>query len=91
MTAQHVADIPIPMLDWALAYARAAYNVFPVHTMWNGKCSCGGAKGCKPAKHPVGALVPHGLNDATTDLLKIKEWWTKMPDAQHWHQNRQRL
>jgi hypothetical protein len=78
MSAPHAADT---MLDWALAYARADYNLFPVHTMRSGKCSCGGAKGCKPAKHPVGTLVPHGLNDATTDLQKIKEWWTKMPDA----------
>jgi putative DNA primase/helicase len=69
------------MLDWALVYAQVRLRIFPIHTMRNGACSCGGIRGCKPGKHPVGALVPRGLLDATTDPDAIKEWWSKMPDA----------
>ena len=32
-------------------------------------------------QHPVGALVPRGLLNATTDRQIITTWWTNMPDA----------
>lgn len=32
-------------------------------------------------KVPLGALVPHGLLDATTDPGRIEHWWTLAPDA----------
>lgn len=70
------------MKDWALAYARAGFRVLPIYTLRNGVCSCGGkSKGCKPCKHPVGALVRRGALDATTDPNVITDWWSKMPDA----------
>jgi hypothetical protein len=68
-------------LDWALTYAEAGLRVFPVHTIRNGVCSCGRLNACKPGKHPVGALVPHGLRNAATDPALIKAWWCKIPDA----------
>jgi hypothetical protein len=45
------------MLDAALAHAKAGRQVFPVHTIRNGACTCGGGKGCSPGKHPS-ALLP---------------------------------
>lgn len=34
---------------------------------------------CKPSgKSPI---TEHGVNDATTDIKKIREWWNKWPDA----------
>jgi putative DNA primase/helicase len=39
------------------------------------RCGCGWAACPNPAKHPVGRLVPHGHNDATTDLEQIKKWF----------------
>jgi hypothetical protein len=60
MSAQHATDTQTTMLDWALAYVRAGYNVFLVHTIRNGKCSCGGAKGCKPAKHSLSVASLQG-------------------------------
>ena len=34
---------------------------------------------CKPkGKSP---MTSHGCKDATTDLSKIKEWWSKIPNA----------
>ena len=45
----------------ALAYARRGWSIFP----------------CKRGdKRPLDRLVPHGLNDSTTDEATIAEWWT---------------
>lgn len=53
-------------LEWALAYARRGYHVFPL----------------KPnSKEPLGKLVPHGHNDATTDPVKINDWWGAIKSA----------
>lgn len=69
--------------DAALTYARNGVPVFPV---WNptedGGCACPKGQHCRnPAKHPMGDLVPHGLLEATTDLDKIREWWTRYRQA----------
>jgi putative DNA primase/helicase len=69
------------MLDAALTHAQAGRRVFPLHTTRNGGCSCGGTKNCAPGKHPIGALVPHGVLDATTDPDLIRTWWGQIPDA----------
>jgi hypothetical protein len=79
--SQHPVPTETTMLDWALAYASAGYPVFPVHTIRNGACSCGGIAGCKPGKHPVGRLAPRGLLDATIDAHVIIGRWHQMPDA----------
>ena len=71
----------LDMRSIALAYAQAGYRVFPIHTIRNGACTCGGARGCKPAKHPIGSLVPRGLLDASTDPTMLNSWWDKIPDA----------
>jgi hypothetical protein len=54
-----------PMLKAALGYARRGRPVLPVDR----------------AKRPLGALVPHGLRHATTDLKSIEGWWRQRPDA----------
>lgn len=77
------------LLDYALAYAAMGWSVFPCHhpikkTGWN--CSCEAWKRkhnsdyeCDNAgKHP---RTKNGLDDATTDLDQIKEWWKRWPDA----------
>ncbi|GAB3718774.1 bifunctional DNA primase/polymerase [Nocardiopsis nanhaiensis] len=53
-------------LQAALDLAARSWPVFP----------------CAPgAKEPLGALVPHGVKDATTDPARITDWWTRCPDA----------
>jgi hypothetical protein len=44
-------------------------------------CSCRD-RGCgQPGKHPLGALVPHGVKDATCNRARILAWWTRHPQA----------
>lgn len=71
--------------DLALTYAQLGWHIFPVWSVDdNGNCRCGSPSdtpGHKPGKHPHGALVPHGHNDATNDEDTIRDWWTRDPDA----------
>ncbi|MBW7928228.1 MAG: bifunctional DNA primase/polymerase, partial [Fimbriimonadaceae bacterium] len=70
---------PASMLDWALAYARCGWAVFPVHTPdVRGKCSCRNMDCDRVGKHP---RTPHGFKDATTNEDTIGAWWTACPDA----------
>ena len=62
----------------ALGFAALGYAVLPLHgaTERGGKrvCTCGDADCESPAKHPHPRLAPHGLKDATDDVVKIKAW-----------------
>src|SRR5215217_1624074 len=69
------------ILNAALTYAKGGRRIFPVHSIRNGTCACGGAKNCKAGKHPIGALAPRGVLDATADFATITSWWTRVPDA----------
>jgi putative DNA primase/helicase len=74
------------MVDYALDYAQRGWHVFPLHTIEEGgSCSCGeipcGDENRNAGKHPIGRLVRHGLNDATTDPQVIRQWWAGFPDA----------
>jgi Bifunctional DNA primase/polymerase, N-terminal len=46
-----------------------------------GGCSCRDPGCGQPAKHPLGRLVPHGVNDATCNRARILAWWTRHPHA----------
>jgi hypothetical protein len=53
-------------LDTALAYAAADMFVFP----------------CLPrSKAPDGSLVPHGVKEATSEVPRVRRWWSRSPDA----------
>lgn len=73
-------------LEYALAYAALGWPVLPL--WWSDGeagevCGCPNGAACKskPGKHPLGAEVPHGYKDATTDPAQIEAWWTKWPKA----------
>jgi hypothetical protein len=44
-------------------------------------CSCRDPSCSQPGKHPLGALVPHGLHEATTNRARVLAWWTQQPQA----------
>lgn len=50
----------------ACAYADAGWCVFPL---------------APRRKYPAGRLVPHGQNEATSDLAVVFDWWTREPRA----------
>ncbi len=87
-TPKHIwsVDTKAPTtLDYALSYAKLGWAVLPVWSVdEHGQCRCGrpnSEKGHKAGKHPHADLVPHGHQDATTDVQIIKEWWATDPDA----------
>ncbi|MCX5660271.1 MAG: bifunctional DNA primase/polymerase [Planctomycetota bacterium] len=65
----------------ALRYAGEGFAVFPLHTVRDGRCTCGDGECPSPGKHPNAALAPHGFKDATTDAATIRAWWATRPDA----------
>jgi len=67
------------LLIAALRYAVKDFQVFPLHDVVRGSCSCSG-KPCQksPGKHP---RTKNGFLDATADPAIIQGWWTKWPTA----------
>ncbi len=86
--------VPRSTHEHARAYAARGWLVFPCWPTGNGRpCACpdpqcgtpdpkrpGKLRG-SPAKHPVGNLVPHGLQQATIDLEVVDRWWATYPEA----------
>jgi hypothetical protein len=69
---------PPPALAAALEYAGRGWPVFPVHSLRDGKCTCGKADCARPGKHP---RTPKGRDDASTDPRVIAAHWSRWPDA----------
>lgn len=62
----------------ALGYAERGWSVLPVHSAFNGLCSCGDITCPRVAKHPMTA---RGVKDATTEPERIRAWWQSWPHA----------
>src|SRR5215470_7716276 len=69
------------MMAAALEYVRRGWAVLPLHPVRGGDCGCGDPSCSSAGKHPLGALVPKGLTQATTDETVVRDWWTLAPDA----------
>jgi putative DNA primase/helicase len=84
------------MMDWALFWAGQGIPVFPLHEVYDGVCTCACTrKKCSDDKHGCGAScankgkhprwhredLPHGLENATTNLSQIRRWWMRWPTA----------
>lgn len=67
-----------PLFNAALSYAQRGWHIFPVHSIVNGQCTCGGRENCNPGKHP---MTLNGFKDATTDPDVIRHWWMSFPYA----------
>lgn len=66
------------LLDAALRYAAQGWAVFPLHSIRDGVCTCGRKNCSSPGKHP---LTSSGFKEATSDLKKVREFWTSYPGA----------
>jgi len=71
------------LLSSALYYASLSIPVFPTHSMIDRdgilRCSCKQAFDCNfSGKHPK---TRKGYKDATTKSERIREWWSRYPDA----------
>jgi hypothetical protein len=76
----------VPMLDAALDYIHYGLALFPIWPALPAKgggfiCGCGRSSCDRPARHPLGRLVPHGLKDASADAARIQHFWHCRPDA----------
>ncbi len=54
------------LLSHAVAGARAGLDVLPL---------------VPGGKTPLGALAPHGKDDASSDVEQVRDWWCQCPDA----------
>jgi ParB-like chromosome segregation protein Spo0J len=65
-------------LSMAMLCSTALVPIVPLHGLKGGHCTCPN-KNCKqPGDHP---RTPNGIDDATTDPGKLREYWTKSPKA----------
>lgn len=63
----------------AIWYAeRRAWRVFPLHSIRDGRCTCGKTECKSPGKHP---RVARGCSEASSDPDVIRRWWEAWPDA----------
>jgi hypothetical protein len=53
----------------------------PERPGWSTGCSCGDPGCGQVGKHPLGALIPHGLKEATTNRARVLAWWSRFPQA----------
>lgn len=70
-----------PRMEAALAHARSRRAVLPVYWSRDGRCGCGRTECASPGKHPVPALAPRGVKNATTSVIVIRAWWAYAPQA----------
>jgi KaiC/GvpD/RAD55 family RecA-like ATPase len=68
-----------PMLEAALGYARRGWSVIAVHSIRDGRCSCGKADCSSPGKHPIGKWKHRQTTRATEG--EIVEQWERTPRA----------
>jgi O-acetyl-ADP-ribose deacetylase (regulator of RNase III) len=73
----------------AVGYARRGVPVLPLHYLVQRAraggvtvgCSCRAPDCGQVGKHPLAALVPHGVKDASCDPTVVAAWWRRFPQA----------
>jgi O-acetyl-ADP-ribose deacetylase (regulator of RNase III) len=73
----------------AVGYAHRGIPVLPLHYPLQRPrpgqatvgCSCRTPDCAQIAKHPLAALVPHGVKDASSDPAVVAGWWRRFPQA----------
>ena len=64
----------------AIQFTTKHIPVLPVCAIVDGKPLCGNLN-CSGSKHPLSALVPHGVKDSTISEATIQSWGAKYPWA----------
>jgi len=72
LAAAHAAAV----LESALGYIQRGWSVFPLHTVWAGRCTCGKTNCSAAGKHP---RLPDGFKGATTDEDTVRKWIRQWP------------
>lgn len=61
----------------AVRYAKKGFAVVPMHTVFNGSCSCYKGKECNsPGKHPA---ISDGVKGASSKVSRVRKWWKANP------------
>jgi hypothetical protein len=76
--ASQVAQLRHLRGEAALALAGLGWQILPLHSVAEGRCSCGKACGRSAGKHP---RTEHGVLDATSDPFVVRHWWRRWPGA----------
>ncbi|MCG8523758.1 MAG: bifunctional DNA primase/polymerase, partial [Pseudomonadales bacterium] len=64
--------------EWALRYADIGYHIFPIHSIKNGKCTCGIKTCTTPGMH---TRIKDWQQAATTSPTTIQKWFEQWPDS----------
>jgi hypothetical protein len=67
-----MSDHQRDVLKHALLYAGLGWKVFPIHSIEDGKCTCGVLVCPDAGKHP---RTGRGLKEASSDTAKIETWF----------------
>jgi hypothetical protein len=89
LPARRAEPGPVELRAAAVGYATGGIPVLPLHypiqRAWAGRvvvgCSCRAPDCGQVGKHPLAALVPHGVKDASADPALVGSWWQRFPQA----------
>lgn len=59
---------------WALYYRTLGWSVFPVHSVADGRCTCGNRRCNRVGKHPaIPSWAPYQIQPPSAD--QVRTWW----------------
>ena len=67
--------------EFAEIYSYRGWHILPIWGISAGACDCHSPHCQAPGKHPLSAIAPHGIKDATTDMSIIGSWLMMQPNA----------
>lgn len=80
--AVSTVDLADVLAEWDEFYVtQLGAPVFLIWWVEDGVCACGTDCGDQAGKHPIGPVVPNGVNNATLDLDLIRRWRSRYPKA----------
>ena len=67
-----ITEFKNAIFEAAKEYAQRGWQIFPVHTVIDGKCTCGDPNCANQGKHPA---CKNGFKDATNQPAQIMDWF----------------